>query len=366
MDVLAQEAEVQRRAVNKLVTDFPEKADLSTPESALAAYHRATARKDTKAVLELTWWKLGPREIEDMERLWNSNPQEIAIYTQSLLDAEVIEVLIYRDDLVSVVSKLKFPEGVGRHPYSRRTFGRIDGVWKSLGEDRLPSIETASEDFESKKDAIWQTFVRVRDGIKIGRPVSPRDESKDRSAKIAPGEPLGISIEKADLIGRIEWAFLHGAHDITARKTIEYGEIQMDGNGNRTIRYKYYATIWDKDIFVINQVFTFDAKGNILRVEDVDGFPQQKIDKPVNVSTQGGMKELVEDFFSKNFRDITSREPIDWGEVTKTDNGNFSIRHKYRARIWDKETKLMNQIFTFDPQGKFVSVKDENESPQNR
>ena len=66
----------------------------------------------------------------------------------------------------------------------------------------------------------------------------------------------------------------------------------------------------------MNQVFTFDAKGNIL---DMRGrrraIRKKKVEKPVDVSTQEGMKELVEDFFSKNFRDVTSRETIEWGEV---------------------------------------------------
>jgi hypothetical protein len=58
---------VQRRAVNKLVKDFPEKTDLSTPESALAAYDRASARRDARAVLELSWRNLGPRGLQEME-----------------------------------------------------------------------------------------------------------------------------------------------------------------------------------------------------------------------------------------------------------------------------------------------------------
>ena len=115
-------------------------------------------------------------------------------------------------------------------------------------------------------------------------------------------------------MGRIEWAFMHGGRDITARKSIEWGDVEKDKDGNRTIRYKFYATIWDKDVMILNQVFTFDAKGNILDVTDVEGFPQKKVAKPADVSTQAGMKELVEDFFSKNFRDITSRKTIEWGE----------------------------------------------------
>ncbi len=196
---------------------------------------------------------------------------------------------------------------------------------------------------------------------------APQPAVEQRAAKhfatIAPGEPLGISVEKADLMGRVEWAMMHSGRDITARKTIEWGDVEKDANGNRKIRYKFYATVWDKDVYIVNRVFTFDAKGNILDVENITGFPQKKVAKPADVNTQAGMKDLVEDFFSKNFRDLTSRETIEWGEVTKAADGNASIRYKYRAKIWDKDTKIMNQVFTFDPKGNLVSVKDV-EAPQ--
>ena len=208
--------------------------------------------------------------------------------------------------------------------------------------------------------------MQVRDGIEGGKPVTAQGKPAKRSALIAPGEALGISVEKADLMGRVEWLMMHGGRDVTARKTIEWGDVDKDAQGNRKIRYKFYATIWDKDIYIMNQVFTFDAKGNLLDVEDVDGFPQKKAEKPVNVSTQAGMKELVEDFFSKNFRDVTSRESIEWGKVAKAENGDSSIRYKYRAKIWDKDTKIMNQIFAFDAKGKFVSVKDVDGFPKNQ
>ena len=157
---------------------------------------------------------------------------------------------------------------------------------------------------------------------------------------------------------------MHGGRDVTARKTIEWGDVEKDENGNRTIRYKFEATIWGKDVVIANKVFTFDAKGNILDMEDVEGFPQKKVERPADVNTQTGMKELVEDFFTKNFRDVTSRETIEWGQVQKDEKGNSSIRYKYRAKIWDKETKIMNQSFTFDPKGGFMSVKDVEGLPQ--
>lgn len=281
-----------------------------------------------------------------------------AAYHERLLNTEIIEVTAYREDLAAIIGKLKFDEGSGSDPYSCRVFGQINGIWKNLGEDRLPSLEAARENFNQKKDGMWEGYVKARGDIKSGKPLYAGGASAKRSAAIAPGEPQGISVEKADLMGRVEWAMMHGGRDITARKTIEWGDVEKDASGNRKLRYKFYATIWDKDVYIVNRVFTFDAKGNVLDMEDVEGFPQKKVVKPADVSSQAGMKDLVEEFFSKNFRDITSRETIEWGEVTKAENGNSSIRYKYRARIWDKDTKIMNQVFTFDPKGNFVSVKN--------
>jgi RNA polymerase sigma factor (sigma-70 family) len=357
---------ITRRLINKPVRDFPEKTDLSTPEAAQAAWNRASARMDDQAVLELSWIKWGRRDIEQMKQYRQSHPKETEIYNEAQRNAEILEVATYRADLADVTTRLKFPGGVGRDPYSLRTFGRIGGVWKNLGEDRLPSLEAARAACDhGMVDELWSYFEKVRERFKKGETVSVGRDSENRGARIAPGEPMGISVEKADLMGRVEWIMLHGARDITARKSIEWGEIERDQKGNRTIRYKYYATIWDKDVYIMNHIFTFDAKGNLLDRQDVEGFPQKKVEKPVDVSTQEGMKELVEDFFSKNYRDITSRESLEWGEVLKATNGNYSIHFKYRARIWDKKIKMMNQIFTFDPKGKFVSVSDVAGFPRN-
>ena len=77
-----------------------------------------------------------------------------------------------------------------------------------------------------------------------------------------------------------------------------------------------------------------------------------------------GAKALVEDFFANNYRDITSRETIEWGQPVKQENGNVSIRYKYNATIWDKNKIIENKIFTFDKVGKFVSVKNVKGYPQ--
>jgi len=357
---------VQRRTVKRLVKNFPEKCDLSTPESAQAAWNRASARMDDQAVLELSWIRWGPRDIQNMARLRQSNPRGTEVYNQAQLNAEILEVATYREDLADVITRLNYPEGVGRDPYSSRSFGRINGVWKNLGEDRLSSLESARENFDRKKDGLWQAYVNVRDSIKRRQTVSVGDEPAEGIVRIAPGEPLGISVEKADLMGRVEWAMMHCWSDITARISVEWGEVQIDGKGNRSIRYRFDATIWDRDVYAMNKLFKFDAKGNIISIEDVTGFPKKKVAKPVDVSTEAGMKELVKDFFGQNFRDITSRETIEWGELAKSNNGNSSIRYKYRAKMRGSDAKIMNQVFTFDQKGTFVSVKDVEGFPRDQ
>ena len=57
---------IERRAVNKLVKDFPEKTDLSTPESAQAACDRAEAAKDAKAVAKLSWLTRSRGELDEL------------------------------------------------------------------------------------------------------------------------------------------------------------------------------------------------------------------------------------------------------------------------------------------------------------
>ncbi|MEA1951138.1 MAG: PEGA domain-containing protein, partial [Planctomycetota bacterium] len=71
------------------------------------------------------------------------------------------------------------------------------------------------------------------------------------------------------------------------------------------------------------------------------------------------MIALVEDFFRHNFRDVTSRKTLEWGDVKKHTNGNRSIRYKYLATFHqNKEKVVVNQIFTFDKDGKYVDYEN--------
>lgn len=146
----------------------------------------------------------------------------------------------------------------------------------------------------------------------------------------------------------VEDFFKHNYRDITARRTIEWGEPAIDTEGNMSIRYKYEATIWGKDKIIENKVWTFDKQGKFLYVRKVGA---------EDIYSPAGAKALVEDFFANNYRDITARETIEWGQPIKQENGNVSIRYKYKATIWGKDKIVSDESFTFGKDGKFVSVK---------
>ena len=157
---------VQRRYVGKTVADFPERLDLSIPESAWAAYHRAGGRMNAKALVDVSWVKFDPKKLE---KSWKrAGKEDMASYNKAQLEAAIVEVLTYRKSLARVTSYLKFPQGVGRRPYSLRTFGRIDGQWKNLGEDRVGSVDEGRKSFEKKKEILWRYFQRTKASVGAG------------------------------------------------------------------------------------------------------------------------------------------------------------------------------------------------------
>ena len=106
---------------------------------------------------------------------------------------------------------------------------------------------------------------------------------------------------------------------------------------------------------VLNESNTFDLRKAY----------NDAMQEPGGIGDMGQMKKLVDDYIRHNLPEITSRETIEWGDIAKAENGNASIRYKYFAKFENKDTKIMNQIFTFDANGKFVSVKNVDGFPRD-
>lgn len=102
----------------------------------------------------------------------------------------------------------------------------------------------------------------------------------------------------------------------------------------------------------------------ILRVGNPPVLPKPDYSKLTPDQMQSKAQEWVEDFFSSNYRDITARKTLEWGKAQKLDNGNWQIRYKYEATIREKDNIIQDKLFTFTPEGGFVSVKDANATTQ--
>ena len=203
----APQSTVERRTINKMVKDFPEKADLSTPESAVAALHRSTARGDVQAECDLSWVKPAvpakefEREVKNARNSAAKFSQRrrniLAKFSQYVLDTELVEVLTYHRDLATVVIKCSLHPA--NRPYAAQHFGRIDGKWKNLdwgatGADFFPTVAATEESFEKKKGDLWRSFVKVREDIRHGRtPIA----AWPKTPRIP--QPSLSDVEKADL-----------------------------------------------------------------------------------------------------------------------------------------------------------------------
>jgi hypothetical protein len=166
---------VQRRYVGKKVSEFPEKLDmvfggldLSTPEAAAANWIRAWASSDGAAIVELSSKELfggsvqGGRQPPDaagwkqiLDDYWQ---HQDPAHAEALLDAQIVEVLTYRDKLAAVITYVSVPEAKAEGPYSLRRFCLIDAKWKSWGEERCPSLDAARERFGKRRDVLWTSY----------------------------------------------------------------------------------------------------------------------------------------------------------------------------------------------------------------
>jgi beta-lactamase regulating signal transducer with metallopeptidase domain len=188
-------APIELRLVNKMVDAFPEKTDLSTPESAMAALCRAYARQDADAYKGLIWWAKGEPAADAASRL----PEATA---KKALDTEIVAVLTYREDLAAVIVRMN--ESDGGLPIVNWHFGRIDGQWKyfDVWPDlhlayELHSIEAAEQRFAAEKDMLWGYFVHLREDVKQrGSPAAKREEG--RSASTAPSRSAKYRREMED------------------------------------------------------------------------------------------------------------------------------------------------------------------------
>lgn len=139
-------SQIRSYTVNKKVSDFPPLRNLSTPEAAYATIMRdlmATGASSSE------WSEISIRKFYGTERRTVS-PERASNY----LDAQIQEVIIYRDRLAIVVAKMRERDTVG---YDQRFLFYANGRWLNSGHDGLAStIEKARDNFLRKSERMYK------------------------------------------------------------------------------------------------------------------------------------------------------------------------------------------------------------------
>jgi hypothetical protein len=127
---------IRTYTVDKLVKDFPDTNDLSTPESAEAAIERARVRNDFASLARFSEKRIRDKVAAGGEgaKPW----QQDSIDRQ--LNARMVEVLIWRDQRAAVIQEVMSDSGLSRE-YQIRSLVRQDGQWLNVGRDGGDSIE---------------------------------------------------------------------------------------------------------------------------------------------------------------------------------------------------------------------------------
>lgn len=127
--------------VGRLVADFPEEEDLSTPESAYAAINRILVRGEPEG-----WRRISTKETQKRlsSRDGESHPLP-AEKAKKYLQAKILEVRVFRGIHAGIIARLATDTSSTR--YDIRYVDLEEGKWHNVGEDIRKNIEAAREVF---------------------------------------------------------------------------------------------------------------------------------------------------------------------------------------------------------------------------
>lgn len=101
-------------------------------------------------------------------------------------------------------------------------------------------------------------------------------------------------------------------------------------------------------------------KENVQRVLDIHEEVKQKLERERNLpkiqnSPWDGSVYQVENYLKENLKDPDSYQSIEWSSVVEKD-GNYQVRHKYRAKNSFGGYVVENCIFTLSKEGNVIDV----------
>jgi hypothetical protein len=145
--------------VNKVVSDFPEKEDFSTPEAAYAVINRVMASGKQGA-----WQKISVKSLKN--KLPSIDTENIEVRPEDVktfLSARIIEVRIFKDCYAVVIAELSYNGKPSR--FDHRAVNLEDGKWLNVGQSTYDNLDKARVCAKS-----WARYVNKPEQPKIDDP----------------------------------------------------------------------------------------------------------------------------------------------------------------------------------------------------
>lgn len=86
--------------------------------------------------------------------------------------------------------------------------------------------------------------------------------------------------------------------------------------------------------------------------------PPAKSEQIVSNSAYDGSVRQVEEWMKKNLNDPGSFQAVEWSKVIKTEQGNYVVRCKFRAKNTMGGLVLQNKAFILGPTGIVMAATD--------
>ena len=132
--------------------------------------------------------------------------------------------------------------------------------------------------------------------------------------------------------------------------------------GNMAVEFHYdglfrYATLEFYNIPKYETNFFKDNVNRTLKIREESKLERERKKKRPKIqnSAWDGSVYQVEKYLIKNLKDPSSYESIEWSSIVEKD-GNYQVRHKYRATNSFGDYVIENCIFTLDKEGNVVDV----------
>jgi len=125
--------------VRRIVRDFPEEEDPSTPEAIYAAINRLSAAGDQES-----WRRLSVRRFAQSSPAGQGRREVPVSARDEWLNAEILEVRVFRGAYACVIAQVAHPwKGI----YDYRSLELEDGRWRNAGNAVFGSLEDARNEF---------------------------------------------------------------------------------------------------------------------------------------------------------------------------------------------------------------------------